>query len=114
MAINNVKTMVDCAKDAGVRKIVFFSHTNADPNSPYSYIMVKLYILNIKLIQGKGKCEEYIKSSGLEYAFVKPCTIFGDTPDESIVLNNIAYLLRTFPIFTIPGNIYAFYLFLRI
>jgi len=50
MAINNVKTMVDCAKDAGVRKIVFFSHTNADPNSPYSYIMVKSYILNIKLI----------------------------------------------------------------
>ena len=35
---------------------------------------------------------------------MKPCTIFGDTPDESIIINNIAYLLRTFPVLAIVGD----------
>ena len=35
---------------------------------------------------------------------MKPCTIFGDTPDESIIINNIAYLLKTFPVLAIVGD----------
>ena len=35
---------------------------------------------------------------------MKPCTIFGDTAEESIVINNLAYLLRTFPVLAIVGD----------
>lgn len=58
---------------------------------------------------GKAKVEEHIKNlyskPGKRYAIVKPCTIFGDYPNESFVINNLAWLLRTSPIFPIPREI---------
>ena len=30
----------------------------------------------------------------MNYGIVKPCTIYGDKPEESIIINNLAYLLR--------------------
>lgn len=35
---------------------------------------------------------------------MKPCAIFGRTPNESILINNIAYLIRRFPIYPLPGD----------
>jgi NADH dehydrogenase len=40
-------------------------------------------------------------NSGLTYAIVRPALMFGG---DDILINNIAWLLRRFPIFTIPGD----------
>ena len=80
--MENSKTLIDCAKNAGVKKIIYISHTQTSLNSPHAYI------------RGKAQVEEYLKNSGLQYGIVKPCGIFGDTPDESILINNICYLIR--------------------
>lgn len=91
--VNNAKFLVDCAKKAGVDRYVYTSHTQSDENCFIPYIA------------GKAKVENYVKRvfPG-KHGIVKPCTIFGDTPNESIVINNIAYLLRTFPVFAIVGD----------
>ena len=83
---------------AGVRKMIYSSHTQTDVNSPLDYI------------RGKAEVAEYLKQSGLEYGIVKPCAIYGDTPQESIVINNICYFMRTFPIFPMPGDSNTYHL----
>ncbi|MFZ2062596.1 MAG: hypothetical protein WAU82_16420, partial [Candidatus Binatus sp.] len=42
-----------------------------------------------------------IRQSSLPYAIIRPALIFGV---EDILLNNIAWLLRRFPFFAIPGR----------
>ena len=64
---NNSKMLIDCAKEAGVKKIVYTSHTQTSLDSPFDYI------------REKAKVEDYIKRSGLKWGFVKPCAIFGRT-----------------------------------
>ena len=45
--------------------------------------------------------EEAIERSGLSYAILRPTVIFGR---EDILINNIAWFLRRFPVFPIPGD----------
>jgi len=91
--VNNAKMLVDCARDAGVDRYVYTSHTQSDVNSHIPYIA------------GKAQVEAYVKETfPLRHGIIKPCTIFGDTPDESIVVNNLAYLLRTFPAMAVVGD----------
>ena len=91
--VNNAKMLVDCAKQAGVERYVYTSHTQADVDCHVPYIA------------GKAQVETHVKEQFPgSYGIVKPCTIFGDTPEESIVINNIAYLLRTFPVMAIVGD----------
>ena len=51
--------------------------------------------------RGKGLVEESIAASGLSYAILRPTLIFGV---EDILLNNIAWAVRRFPIVPIPGD----------
>lgn len=44
--------------------------------------------------------EKAIIQSKLSYAIIRPTVIFGP---EGILINNIAWLLRKFPIFAVPG-----------
>jgi len=83
--IQNAKTLVDCANEADVERYVYTSHTQSDVNCHIPYIA------------GKAAVEAHVKDvfKG-RHGVVKPCGIFGDTPNESILCNNIAYLLRTF------------------
>ena len=88
-AVENTKTLIKAAEDAGVRRIVHVSITNASANSPLPYF------------RGKGLLEEAIMSSRLSYAIVRPTVIFGN---EDILINNIAWFLRRFPVFPIFGS----------
>lgn len=88
----NSKFLIDCAKEAGVQKIIYTSHTQTSLDSPFDYI------------REKAKVEKHLKESGLKYGIVRPCGIFGRTPEESIMINNIAYLIRRVPFFPMPGN----------
>jgi uncharacterized protein YbjT (DUF2867 family) len=88
-AVANTRIMIDAATRAGVRKFVHISVTNATESSPLPYF------------RGKAMVEAAIKASALSYAIIRPALIFGV---EDILLNNIAWLLRRFPFFAIPGR----------
>ena len=88
-AVANSRTLVDAAVEAGVRRIVHVSITNASSASPLPYF------------RGKGLVEEVIAASGLSYAILRPTLIFGV---EDILLNNIAWAVRRFPVVPIPGD----------
>ena len=88
-AVANSRTLIDAAVEAGVRRVVHVSITNASSASPLPYF------------RGKALVEEAIASSGLSYAILRPTLIFGV---EDILLNNIAWSVRRFPIVPIPGD----------
>ena len=88
-AIANTKTLIAAAEAAGVRRIVHVSIANPSLNSPLPYY------------RGKAQLEEAITSSRLSYAILRPTVIFGG---EDVLINNIAWLLRHFPVFAIPGD----------
>ena len=88
-AVRNTQTLVQAAKKAGVQRIVHISVTNPSLASPLPYF------------RGKARLEEIIQGSGLSYAIIRPTVIYGL---EDILINNIAYLLRKFPLFAIPGS----------
>lgn len=88
-AVQNTRTMIAAAKRAGVERIVHVSIANPSLDSPLGYY------------QGKAVLEEAVKASGLSYAIVRPTVIFGA---EDILINNIAWFVRHFPVFGIPDN----------
>lgn len=88
-AVRNSRNLIDAAAAAGVQRIVHISITNADAESPLPYF------------RGKGLVEEHIRNSGLAYSIIRPTVIFGR---EDILINNIAWFLRRFPVFPIAGR----------
>lgn len=88
-AVENTRILFDCAARAGVRKIVHISVTKASEASPLPYY------------SGKARQERLLKESDLNYSIVRPTLVFGK---EDILVNNIAWLIRTFPIFPVPGG----------
>jgi NADH dehydrogenase len=87
-AVANTRVMIDAAAVAGVRKFVHISVTHATESTlPY--------------FRGKAMVEAAVRESSLSYAIMRPALIFGV---EDILLNNIAWLLRRFPFFAIPGR----------
>jgi NADH dehydrogenase len=51
--------------------------------------------------KGKAQLEQAVIDSGLAYAIIRPTVIFGV---EDILINNIAWFVRRFPVFGIPGD----------
>ena len=87
-AVDNTRVLLRAAKAAGVQRVVHLSVTNPDEGSSLAYY------------RGKAATEQLVRESGLPYAIVRPTLIFGD---EDILVHNIAWCLRRFPIFAIPG-----------
>ena len=87
-AVENSSTLLHAAQCAGVRRIVHVSITGADVNSPLPYF------------RGKGLVEREITQSHLSWAILRPTLVFGV---DDVLLNNIAWLLRRFPLFALPG-----------
>ncbi len=88
-AIENTKMLFKAAKEAGIQRIVHISITNPSETSPLPYF------------KGKAILEQVLINSGLSYAIIRPTVIFGA---EDILINNIAWLLRRFPIFPLFGS----------
>lgn len=87
-AVENSRTLVRAAEEAGIRRIVHISIANADEGSPFPYYKAKAVV------------ERLIAGSRLSYAVIRPTVLFGA---EGILINNIAWLLRKFPLFAVPG-----------
>jgi NADH dehydrogenase len=88
-AVQNSKTLIKAAADAGVRKFVHISIANPSIDSPLPYY------------HGKAVVEEAIRDSGMSYAILRPTVIFGD---HGILINNIAWFLRHLPVFVVAGD----------
>lgn len=89
LAVANSRRLIEAAKIAGVRRIVHISITNPSAGSPLGYF------------RGKAAVEGAIAESGISYAIVRPTVTFGG---RDILINNIAWLLRRFPVFAVPGS----------
>lgn len=88
-AVENTKTLIKAAEKAGIHRIVHISITNPSEVSPFPYF------------RGKALVEKAIIQSRLSYAIVRPTVIFGA---EGVLINNIAWLLRRFPLFGVFGS----------
>lgn len=88
-AVDNSALLFEAARDAGVRRIVHISVTNAD-RAPY-----------LPYFAGKAQVEQALRASGVPHAIVRPSVVFGR---EDVLINNVAWLLRRFPLFVIAGK----------
>ncbi len=88
-AVDNTRTLFECAQRAGVQRIVHISVTNPELDSELTYY------------HGKAMQERSLEELGLPYSIVRPTLVYGV---EDILVNNIAWLMRSFPIFPIFGS----------
>jgi uncharacterized protein YbjT (DUF2867 family) len=87
--VENTRILVQAAARAGVRRIVHISITNPSADSPLPYFW------------GKAANEKSVIESGMSYAILRPTVLFGK---EDVLINNIAWILRRFPLFALPGD----------
>jgi uncharacterized protein YbjT (DUF2867 family) len=88
-AVRNTQTLFQCAREAGVERVVHVSITNPSDESALEYF------------QGKGVLEKALTGSGLPHCILRPAVLFGK---EDILINNIAWFLRRFPVFGVFGD----------
>lgn len=88
-AVENTKILFAAAKKAGVKRIVHVSITNPSEDSPFEYF------------RGKALLEKELMDLGVSYAILRPAVIFGK---EDILIHNIAWMLRRFPVFGVFGD----------
>lgn len=88
-AVENTLKLFEAAKQAGVERVVHVSITNPSEDSHLEYF------------QGKAVLERALIESGLSYAILRPTVIFGN---EDILINNIAWVVRHFPVVGIFGD----------
>lgn len=88
-AVRNTLRLFEAAKRAGVARVVHVSITNPSVASPLPYF------------RGKAELEAALRASGLSYAILRPAVLFGD---EDILVNNLAWTLRRFPVFGVFGD----------
>jgi NADH dehydrogenase len=88
-AVSNTLILFKAAQEAGVERIVHVSITNPSLDSPLEYF------------NGKARLEKALIESGISYAILRPTVLFGK---EDILINNIAWMLRKFPVFGVFGD----------
>lgn len=88
-AVENTLRLFRAAADAGVRRVVHVSITNPDEASSLGYF------------RGKARLERALRESGLSHAILRPAVLFGH---QDILINNIAWMLRRFPVMGVFGD----------
>lgn len=88
-AVENTRLLFEAAAAAGVDRVVHVSITNPSEDSPLEYF------------RGKAALERALVSTGLSHAILRPTVLFGR---EDILVNNIAWMLRKFPVFGVFGK----------
>ena len=89
LAVENTGKLFEAAKRAGVARIVHFSVTNASSDSALPYF------------RAKAQVEDMLTNLGVPYAIIRPTLVFGV---GDLLLNNMAWALRRFPLFPVYGN----------
>ena len=89
IAVENTRKLFLAAEEAGVNRIVHFSVAHPHKAPDWSYF------------RGKVEVEKMLTESGLSYAILRPTVFFGG--DRDVLINNMAWLIRKFPVFGIFG-----------
>jgi len=79
--------LIEAAVTSGVGRLVHVSVSNAAAGRALGYY------------GGKAMVEEAVRAAGLSYAIVRPTLVVG--PND-VLTNNMAWLLRRFPLFLLP------------
>jgi len=89
LAVENIRKLFLAAEEAGVQRVVHFSvaHPHKAPNWSY--------------FRGKVEVERILTESSLSYAILRPTVFYGGERD--VLINNMAWLIRKFPIFGVFG-----------
>jgi uncharacterized protein YbjT (DUF2867 family) len=88
-AVHNTLILFDAARQAGVERIVHVSITHPSATSKLPYFA------------GKARLEEALEATGIPHSILRPAVLFGG---EDILVNNIAWTLRHFPVFGVFGK----------
>jgi NADH dehydrogenase len=88
-ALRNTKILFDCAKKAGIKKIVHIGVTNPSESDALPYY------------RGKSLQEKMLRELGIPYSIIRPTLVFGK---EDILINNIAWTIHKFPFVPIFGS----------
>ncbi len=88
-AVENTKALLDASVEAGVQRVVHVSVTNPDIESDLPYF------------RGKAEAELAVANSGLSHAILRPAVLYGA---DGVLINNLAWLMRLFPVFPVPGD----------
>ena len=88
-AVENSRILYETAALAGVGRIVHFSVANASQDSGLPYF------------RGQGQVEGILRDTGIPHAIIRPTLVFGE---GDLLLNNMAWALRRFPVFPIFGR----------
>lgn len=89
LAVARSCQLFEAARQAGVARIVHTSIARPDARSPLSYY------------RGKAAVEQALAASGVGHAILRPTVLFGD---GDVLVNNIAWCVRRFPLFLVPGD----------
>jgi len=89
LAVENIRKLFRAAESARVRRVVHFSVAHPRKAPDWTYF------------RGKVEVEEILKASELSYAILRPTVFFGGERD--VLINNMAWLIRRFPIFGVFG-----------
>ncbi len=88
--IQGTQTVVQAARDAGVKRLFFISHLGADRASAYP------------VLKAKAIAEEFVRRSGLDYTILRSAIVFG--PGDGLT-TGLARILHAIPyFFLIPGD----------
>jgi uncharacterized protein YbjT (DUF2867 family) len=88
-AVDDTIELFEAARDAGVRRVVHISVSNADRADDLPYFA------------GKHRVERWLAASGIPHSIVRPTLVFGP---QDILINNLAWMLRRTPLFLLPGT----------
>ncbi len=88
-AVGDSRVLIDAARSSGVRRLVHVGVSNASESCPLGYY------------RGKAAVDRSVRESGLSYAIVRPTLVVGA---KDVLTNNVAWFLRRFPVFAVPGG----------
>ena len=89
LAVENTLALFEAAHRAGVGRVVHVSITNPSEDSPFEYF------------RAKARLERALQETGIPHLILRPAVLFGH---EDILINNLAWALRRFPVFAVFGD----------
>lgn len=88
--INGTRAIIEAARDAKVKQIIYVSHLGADRASAFP------------VLKAKGIAEEFIRRSGINYTIVRSAIIFGK--DDGFSTGIVKTMAKLPLIFLVPGD----------
>lgn len=87
--VANVARLAHAAAEAGVRRLVYVSVSNAAHHASTAYF------------RAKAQAEAAVRALGISHAIIRPTLLYGE---GDILINNMAWTLRRLPVFGVPGD----------